>query len=265
MDDVMLTKLADVQLGAFLDELEKIAGETGEDFEMLKEALLREAREALQSGVGRVAKGLEGRGMTGAGKFIHALNVPIETGAAGRALQNTGQHLMQTATPGVFGGMRHGVGEAISHMGHPLAGGGGKAVARAAWNVVNPVGTLAETGLTGAGHVASRAMKLDPTGRAHGALTKVMPRVGEIAGAAGMAGLAGAPVGLAGMIGGKALGAAGAMAPGLAETAHHAIGGLGHAGAELAHHVGSDVLGTHGHGVLSGLRRFIPRPAVATV
>ena len=101
--------------------------------------------------------------------------------------------------------------------------------------------------------MAARATGATPGGLAHNVLTKVIPKAGEIGAGAGMGALAGAPMGMAGLLGHHAMGALGGAAPALAEVAHHGIGALGEAGGELAHHIGADVLGTHGHGVLSGI------------
>ena len=239
-------KLAETQFLAFCDELEKIAGLNAEEIELLKEAFLENARAALRGSVRSVGNALESRGATGVGRVLHAMNAPIETGAAGHLLHDAGHHLQETATKGVLGGLQHGIGEAIAHKGHALQGGGAKALGRAAWDVVNPVGTAAEVGLTGAGHAASRAMKLNPTGKMHGVLTKALPKAGEIGGSA-LTGLAvGAPVGVAGLLGHHALSGVASLAPGAAELAGHAVHGLGEGGGELAHHLGADVLGSSG-------------------
>ena len=190
-----MLKLADVQLAAFVDELEKIAeagGLTELELAILKEAaFLQAARGALQGGVARAGQALEQKGMSGLGKIMHAGNVPLETGAAGHALQSAGQHFTSTAAPGVAGGFRHGVGEFLHSKGQGLAGGGMKAVGKAALDVTNPLGTLATGALTGGSHAASRALKLNPAGMPHKVLTKVAPTVGSLSmGAPSLGGLA---------------------------------------------------------------------------
>jgi len=268
MNDVMLTKLSEAQVFAFVDELEKIAAAGGlSDVELalLKEAFgLNDIRQGITSGATALGKGLENRGLLGGAKLVNALKQPIETGAAGKALQAAGQHFTDTAGKGILGGASHGLGQVLQHHGADLAGGGAKAIGSAAWKVMNPVGNVAHAALTSGGHMASRAANLDPAGMAHKALTHYIPEAGHIAGAAGAGAIAGVPMGAAGLIGHGVLGSAAHAAPMAAELAHHAIGGLGEAGADLAHHVGADVVGAHGHGVMQKLRSYLPGAAKAT-
>lgn len=267
--DIDFTKLADAQFAAFTDELEKIAAAGGlSDFEleMLKEAWgLAQARQGLQSVVGRGAQALEhgavpGMG-AGAGKLVHALNVPIETGAAGKALQSAGHQFSTTAAPGAMGGGRAALGQFLHHKGKeilPGRTGGAGAIAKSTWNVLNPVGNAAELAAGAAGHTISRGAKLDPSGFGHKVLTSYIPHAAEIGGAAGTGMLTGMPMGAAGLLGHHAMGGMAAAAPGMAEMAHHAVGGLGEAAGELAHHVGADVVGTHAPGILKKLHGAMP-------
>lgn len=267
MNDTMLTKLSEAQVFAFVDELEKIAAAGGlsdAELVLLKEAFgLNDIRQGITSGATAIGKGLESRGLLGGAKIVDALHKPIETGAAGRALQAAGKHFTDTAGTGVLGGAAHGLGQVLQHHGTDLAGGGAKAIGSAAWKVMNPVGNVAHAALTSGGHVASRAAGLDPAGMAHKALTHYIPEAGHIAGAAGAGALTGVPMGAAGLIGHGVLGGVAHGAPVAAELAHHAVGALGDAGADLAHHVAGDVVGTHGHGVVQKLRSYLPGAARA--
>ncbi len=176
---------AELVMAAFLDEFEKIAADGGlVDDALLKEAVIGLARKAIGSGAAALGGALERGGMGGAGKLVHALNAPIETGAAGHGLVHAGQHMMETASPGAAGGLRYGVGQAIAGKGADLKAGGLGSVAKAALHVVNPAGTIAEVGATGLGHAASRAAKLHPQGVAHAALTKALPQLAGVAGSA---------------------------------------------------------------------------------
>jgi hypothetical protein len=182
---------AELTVASFLDELEKIAvdgGITPEELALFKQAFIGPAvgmaRKAIGSGASALGGALERGGMGGASRVVHAFNSPIETGAAGHGLVHAGQHLMETAGSGAAGGLRYGAGHAIASKGADLKAGGLKSVAKAALQVANPAGTLAEVGATGLGHVASRAAKLNPQGMAHAALTKGLPQVAGVLGSA---------------------------------------------------------------------------------
>jgi hypothetical protein len=260
-----VNKLSDVTIAAFVDELEKIAvagGLSEEELGMLKEALLGglldPARKAISSGANALAGAAGRSGMGATSKLVGAFNSNIMTGEAGRGLASAGQHMADTASTGAMGGMRYGLGQSLQHTGKSLAGGGMGAVGKATWKMVNPIGTATEAGLTGTGHMASRAMNLSPTGLGHRVLTKGIPRAGELAAGAGASLAVGAPMGMAGLIGHHAMGALGSAAPAVADVAGHAAGALGEAGGEFAHHLGADALGTHGHGLLQKLRTKLP-------
>jgi hypothetical protein len=237
---------------AFLDELEKIAN----DNELLKEALLGALRQGLQSSVGRAAGAMERGGLGGAGKVLHAFNAPIETGAAGHGLVSAGQHISGGAGGGLLGHLQYGAGKAIEHHGHDLAGGGTHALLSAGSKVLNPAGTLAETGMASMGHAASRGMGLSQGGMGHKVLTKVLPKAGEILGGAGAGAALGAPAGMAGLLGHHAIGAS----PALTGLAHNAVAA---AGTDLAHHVGADLVGTGVTKFKSMIPRAMPAQAHA--
>lgn len=265
-----MEKLADIQLAAFVDELEKIAlagGLSETELALLKEAGLfgnavGMARRTLGQGAGALAGAAERGGMGGASRLVHAFNADIGSGAAGRGLVEAGKHISSTAAPGALGGLRYGVGQAIEHKGSQIAGGGAKGIVRAGLHMANPIGTLSEIGATGLGHATSRAANLSPTGLGHNLLTKQMPRAAEMLGGAG-AGLAvGAPMGLYGAVGHGVMGGMGHLAPAAADAAGHVLGPLGEAGGEFAHHIGADILGSHGgHHALGRLKGMAAAPA----
>ena len=230
-------------LGGLLDAL------TTEQREFLKQAgVLDSARGALRRGVSNVAGAAERKGMQGAATALRASNAPIETGAMGHVVQDAGQRL-QTPNRGNF---TQGVGRALQHEGHTLSRGGAGAVARTVGKVLNPVGALGEVAAAGAGNVAAKAMKYAPGSRGDRMLTHHIPKAFEYAAPAALGMAIHAPVGVAGLVGGKAMAAMGGVES-LAAAGHALHGGvfnaLGQGAAEFAHHGAADIAGTHAQGL----------------
>lgn len=234
----------DVMLTGFEAEFAKLAASlTPEELEKLA-GLLDSARGALSKGVSNLAVKAEQRGMQGAATALRVGNAPIETGAMGHVVQDAGQRMQ---TPGK-GNFTQGMGRALEHEGHVLSRGGAGAVARTVGKVLNPVGAAGEVAAAGAGNVAAKAMNLAPGSRGDRLLTHTIPKAFEYAAPAGLGMAIHAPVGAAGIIGGKAMAAAGGVKP-LAAAGHLMHGGLaqtlGHGAAEFAHHGAADIAGTH--------------------
>ena len=214
--------------------------------------VLDSARGALSRGVSNVAGAAERKGLSGAATALRASNAPIETGAMGHVVQDAGQRMQ---VPG-RGNFTQGMGRALQHEGHVLSRGGAPAVARTFGKVLNPIGAVGEVAAAGAGNMAAKALKYAPGSRGDRILTHHLPKAFEYAAPAAMGMALHAPVGAAGLLGGKAMAAAGTVKP-LAAAGAFAHGGLlksvGHGAAEFAHHGLADVAGTRAQGLMSGV------------
>lgn len=260
-------RFQDVLSTGFAEEFAKLAlaGElalTPEQLELLKLAgVLDSARGALSKGVSNLAGAAERKGLQGAATALRVSNAPIETGAMGHVVQDAGQRMQ---TPGK-GNFTQGMGRALEHEGHVLSRGGAPAVARTVGKVLNPIGAAGEVAAAGAGNVAAKALKYAPGSRGDRILTHHIPKAFEYAAPAAMGMALHAPVGAAGIIGNKAMAAAGGVKP-LAAAGHMLHGGvmqsLGHGAAELAHHGAADIAGTHAQdfalGAASRGARMVP-------
>jgi hypothetical protein len=205
--------------------------------------VLDSARGALSRGASSVAGAAERKGLGGAATALRAGNAPIETGAMGHVVQDAGQR-MQVPSNSHF---RQGMGRALQEEGHVLSRGGAPAVVRSVGKVLNPVGAMGEVAAAGAGNMAAKALKYAPGSRGDRILTHHIPKAFEYAAPAAMGMALHAPVGAAGLLGGKGMAAAAGVKP-LAAAGHLMHGGLanavGHGATEFAQHGAADIAGS---------------------
>jgi hypothetical protein len=213
--------------------------------------VLDSARGALSRGASSVAGAAERKGLGGAATALRAGNAPIETGAMGHIVQDAGQR-MQVPSNGNF---RQGMGRALQEEGHVLSRGGTPAVLRSLGKVLNPVGSVGEVAAAGAGNMAAKALKYAPGSRGDQILTHGIPKAFEYAAPAAMGMALHAPVGAAGLLGGKAMAAASGV-KGLAAAGHLMHSGLMHSvgqgAAEFAQHGAADLAGSRAQGLALG-------------
>lgn len=253
---------------------------------------IQSARDTLQRGVGRAAGSLQASSFApirGAGKALQVANTPHQE--LGAQMAHKGHEMMQS--PSAF---KQGVGQALHHKGEAWQKPGMRGAANALWSMANPVGTAAEVGATGVGAAAAKGLQgvgqrlaapvdavtaqgramtpvgrlqnavsgvgqgvqqtFSPGGTGHNVLTKHIPHALEMAGPAAMGTAIHLPMGAAGLLGGKLMGATGTA--------------LGHAAGEGVSHLVSDVVGTKapmmaGHVGGRLINKFAPAAAAAAM
>lgn len=142
----------------------------------------------------------------------------------GEMASSAGHHYAHKST---LGNVLNPLGGAVGGMAEGLTRAGGKELTSAGHNVGGRMGNAMRAGGAGLQRVA-----------------KGVGAAGEVAGLAGLGTALGAPLSAAGLLGGKALGAA---APGLEHALHHT--------SQAAHHAVSDITGTAGHGIMDRARK----------